>query len=219
MSNIRTDDLLRTLPQVLKNDRSFFAFATVIAKQLRAVIDDVDLVTIYARIDALPEAILDILAYDFKVDWWDYSYSVEQKRQTLKDSWLVHKHLGTKFAVETAISAIYPNSSVEEWFEWGGDPYTFRLKVNATGVSVDFAKNARILELVNYYKNLRSQLVGVEYTTEAGDGAMLCIGGTMGMVTVLSLPEITDEPTMIDEIRIGGVFSSISNIHIKEQEE
>lgn len=71
--------------------------------------------------------------YDFKVDWWDGDYSLEEKRRTLKDSWRVHRMLGTKAAVETAISAIYPNSAVKEWFEYGGRPYYFKLEINATG--------------------------------------------------------------------------------------
>lgn len=187
MSSIYTDDLLRTLPRVLKDDKSFAAYAAVIAKQLRAVIEDIDLVTIYWRIDTLPEAALDILAYDFKVDWWDYGYSLEQKRQTLKDSFLVHKHLGTKFAVQKAISAIYPGTTVEEWFEYGGNPYTFRLTIDATDLSVDTERHKRVLELADYYKNLRSHLERIKYTlspapAEAYCGAAFC--GSMMRVTV-----------------------------------
>lgn len=179
MSSIRTDDFLRTLPSVLKNDDRFNAFAAVMAKQLRKIVDDIDLVTIYARIDVLPEEILDILAYDFKVDWWDYSYTIEQKRQTLKDSFMVHRHLGTKFAVETAISAIYPATAVKEWFEYGGEPYTFRLAIDATDVEVTSAKHKRVLALVDYYKNLRSHLDGIDYSihpvpAQVSAGAKTC---------------------------------------------
>ena len=214
MSNYRADNLLRTLPQVLKNDASFHAFATVMAKQLRAIIDDADHATIYARIDALPEAVLDILAYDFKVDWWDYGYSVEQKRQTLKDSWLVHKHLGTKFAVETAISAIYPNTNVEEWFEWGGDPYTFRLLIDVSGILVDPNRHSRVLELANYYKNLRSHLCGIQYTVEAKEPATLRMGGQLGSVVKLCIPEIADEFSFEEEVRVGGAVSAITSLQI-----
>ena len=214
MSSIRNDDLLRTLPQVLKNDKSFHAFATVMAKQLRTIIDDTDHATIYARIDALPEAVLDILAYDFKVDWWDYGYSVEQKRQTLKDSWLVHKHLGTKYAVKTAVSAIYPNSSVEEWFEWGGDPYTFRLLINASDVLIDLNQQTRVLELANYYKNLRSHLCGIEYTVEAKKPATLHIGVQLCSVVEFCIPEIADEFFFEEEVRVGGAVSAITTLQI-----
>lgn len=214
MNNIRTDDLLRLLPHVLRKDQSFHAFAVVVAKQLRKVIDSIDIVTIYARIDALPEEVLDILAYDFKVDWWDYNYSVEQKRQTLKDSWLVHKHLGTKYAVETAISAIYPNSTVEEWFEFDGEPYTFRLHINASGVAVDEKQNARVLDLTNYYKNLRSHLCGVQYVTEAKEKAVFRVGGYFGAMVHIRLPEVEDDLIFAENIMIGGSLASVTRLQI-----
>lgn len=214
MSDFRTDNLLRTLPQVLKNDKAFHAFASVMAKQLRSISDDIDYATIYARIDALPEDLLDVLAYDFKVDWWDYGYSVEQKRQTLKDSFLVHKHLGTKFAVQTAISAIYPNTAVEEWFEWGGDPYTFRLLIDVSGILVEQNRHTRVLELANYYKNLRSHLCGIQYTVEAKEPATLRMGGQLGSVVKICIPEIADEFSFKESVCVGGSVSAITSLHI-----
>lgn len=214
MNDIRHADLLRLLPRVLQEDKSFHAFATVMAKQLKAIIDDTDHATIYARIDALPEELLDVLAYDFKVDWWDYGYSVEQKRQTLKDSFLVHKHLGTKFAVETAIRAIYPKTNVEEWFEFDGDPYTFRLLIDVSGVLVDPTRHPRVLELANYYKNLRSHLCGIQYTVEAKEPATLRMGGQLGSVVKICIPEIADEFSFEEEVRVGGAVSAITSLQI-----
>jgi len=71
------------------------------------------------------------------VDWWDYNYTLEEKRKTLKDSWNVHRTLGTKGAVEKAISAIYPGTEVREWFEYAGQPYHFKLLIDATYQNVD----------------------------------------------------------------------------------
>ena len=78
------------------------------------------------------DQLLDILANDFKVDWWDANYTLEEKRRTLKDSWNVHRRLGTKAAVVLAISAIYPDTQVSEWWEYGGKPYHFKLLIDAT---------------------------------------------------------------------------------------
>lgn len=195
MSNIRTDDLLRTLPSVLKNDARFNAFAVVVARQIKTLLDDADIVSVYAGIDALPEAVLDILAYDFKVDWYDYTYTLEQKRQTLKESFLVHKHLGTKFAVEKAISAIFPNTSVEEWFEYDGNPYSFRLSIIVDDLlNVDKTNQQRVIALANYYKNLRSHLDQVKYAIEAQPVEMyctaFCCGTFIRMSATVSVPEI-----------------------------
>lgn len=157
------ENLLSSLPDVLKNDADMMALAAIIAETLSNRINEIEDVAIYSRIDNLPENLLDILAHDFKVDWWDGNYTIEEKRATLKKSWRVHKTLGTKSAVETAISAIYPDTVVSEWFEYGGAPYHFRLLVDATYESIDAEKHKRVIERVEFYKNLRSVLDGIEY--------------------------------------------------------
>lgn len=165
---LTAENLLRTLPEVLRNDKNMSALAAAIADVLAARPDEIQQLMIYSRIDELPEDLLDILAEDFKVDWWDGDYTLEEKRQTLKDSWRVHRMLGTKAAVETAISAIYPETQVSEWFEYGGEPYHFRLLIDSTYEGVDPAKHQRVLDRVEYYKNLRSVLDEVEYYDAGG---------------------------------------------------
>jgi phage tail P2-like protein len=83
-------------------------------------VNEIDSLRIYTRIDELPEDLLDILAYDFKVDWYDYGYPISVKRDLIKNSVKVHMMMGTKFAVETGIRSLYPNSELEEWFDMAG---------------------------------------------------------------------------------------------------
>jgi phage tail P2-like protein len=165
---ITPENLLRSLPEVLRGDSKMLALATAIAGALSARPAEIAALEIYNRIDELPETLLDILAYDFKVDWWDADFKLEEKRQTLKASWDVHRHLGTPYAVERALSAIYPESTVREWFEYGGDPFHFRLMIPVDQTTLDLTKHARVLALVNFYKNLRSILDEVEYFGSGG---------------------------------------------------
>lgn len=159
-------NLVATLPVALQKDPSAVALAEALAEMLSQRPKEIEQLLIYPAIDRLDEQLLDILAYDFKVDWWDAEYSVEEKRQTLKDSWRVHKLLGTKAAVVTAISAIYPHTKVLEWFEYGGEPYHFRLDINITNDSIDSDKQRRVLERLNFYKSLRSHNDAVNYIIE-----------------------------------------------------
>ena len=161
------ETLVATLPAALQKDPSAVALAEAMADLLARRPDEIEQLRIYPVIDRLDARLLDILAYDFKVDWWDADYSLEEKRRTLKDSWRVHKLLGTKAAVEMAISAIYPRTTVLEWWEYGGEPYHFRLDINITNDSIDSVKQRRVLELLNYYKSLRSHNDGVTYFVEA----------------------------------------------------
>lgn len=160
---ITKDNLLRTFPEALSKDENMLALATITANELALRPSEISLLKIYSRIDELPEDLLDILAYDFKVDWWDYNYSLKEKRQTLKDSWAVHRSLGTPGAVEKAISAIYPNTQVSEWFEYAGEPYHFKILIDVTYESVDPVKHQRAIDRIQIYKNRRSHSDGIEY--------------------------------------------------------
>lgn len=119
MSNTPTaEEFLRALPPVLRNDRRMMALGQVVAEELSDRMSEIEKAAIYPRIDELDEALLDILAYDFKVDWYGYDYPLETKRALLKSSFYIHRHLGTKGAVEAAIQSVYPKSIVEEWFDY-----------------------------------------------------------------------------------------------------
>jgi P2-related tail formation protein len=81
--------------------------------------------------------------------------------------------LGTKAAVECAVSAIYKDTKVSEWFEYGGPPYHFKLLIDATYEDVDPVKHQRVLDRVEYYKNLRSAPYGIEYVAHP-EGVCTC---------------------------------------------
>ena len=125
---ITTESLLMALPDVLREDTVTLGLATAIAAELNEAVRSVSLVNIYANIDTMDEAMLDILAKDFKVDWWRADATIEEKRYTLKTSWYVHRHLGTPAAVRTAIADFIGAGKLEEWFEYGGKPHHFRIK-------------------------------------------------------------------------------------------
>ena len=126
MNDLYSIDFTRSLPPALKNDPNMLALAQTIAEQLQATARQIKQNIIYARIDELDEQTLDILAYDLHVDWYDYSYPIEVKRRTIKDSVRVHRRLGTKYAVETALGAVFPGTKVQEWFEYEGQPNSKR---------------------------------------------------------------------------------------------
>lgn len=161
------ENLVATLPSALREDPAVVALAETLAELLAARPEEIGRMLIYPAIETLDEGLLDILAYDFKVDWWDPEYSLEEKRRTLKDSWSVHRMLGTKAAVELAISSIYPGARVIEWFEYDGAPYHFKLKINVATEDTSSERHRRVLERVRFYKNLRSQLDEIIYIIQA----------------------------------------------------
>ena len=201
-------NILAALPVALQNDENMYALASAIADALAARPEEIDRSVIYAQIDSLPEEMLDILAYDFKVDWWDGDYTVEQKRQTLKDSWKVHRILGTKAAVESAISAIYPETQVLEWFEYDGRPYWFKLLIDLTDMLPNPEGHDRVLNRVSYYKNLRSHIEEIQYIIRSHYDAYARMGGCMAAIVCLPLVEIEDSFSWEDTAHFGGVLAT-----------
>lgn len=157
------ENLLCSLPIALSGDLKTAALARTIAGALAERREEIERLAIYPNTAKLEEGLLDILARDFKVDWWDSDYSVEEKRRTLATSWQVHKTLGTKAAVIKAITSVYPSAALEEWFEYGGEPYRFRLSVRLSENGWDASKHRQLLEKMQYYKNLRSHREAVMY--------------------------------------------------------
>ena len=209
------ENLVVTLPPALRTDPSVVALAEALSELLAARPAEIERLRIYPAIDTLEEPLLDILARDFKVDWWDPEYSLEEKRRTLKDSWRVHRLLGTRAAVETAISAIYPHTQVLEWFEYGGEPYHFRLDINITNDSIDSEKQRRVLERMNFYKSLRSHNDGVTYFVEAEPAVVKAVASAPGLTETLHVPLVLPVPLLqpTASIRVGattGLWESVA---------
>lgn len=202
---LNEENLLTAFPVALQGDQATAALAKITARILARRPEEIDHMRIYPAIHRLDEKLLDILAYDFKVDWWDANYTTEEKRRTLAGSWYVHKHLGTKAAVEAAIRAVYPHTTVEEWFEYGGKPYHFRLHIDLTGEAGDAARPYRVLERVNFYKSLRSHMEEIVFTIIA-PAAALHIGGGVGAGVRVGVPREPDSYDFRDTLHTGGSF-------------
>ena len=157
MTSIYDSDLLFTLPKVLADDQDFKTLAEVIADELKRLVSAISRVVIYPDIENVPERVLDILAVDLHIDWYDLAFSVSVKRRLIKNSVKVHRYLGTKYAVETALSDVFPESKVAQWFEYGGEPFYFKVDIN-TGSGVTTTELESVMKSINYYKNLRSHL-------------------------------------------------------------
>ena len=160
-------DMLRMAPRFLLQDKDGYAFVCVIewldgylAQKAQEALQ-----TLFDA-DRMPEWRLDERAWEMNMRWYDYSGSVERKRAQIKGAKDYYRRLGTPYAVERAIEDVYGEGLVEEWFDYGGEPYHFTVATTNTGALLENrAKFERILE---YVKNVRSVLDNVTYYGEEG---------------------------------------------------
>ena len=121
-----------------------------------------DLLLIYPAIDSLNEQLIDYLAVQMHVDEYDDTENLDVKRQQVKQSFLLHRLKGTKYAVQKAVSTVYQSAKVEEWPEYSGEPYHFRV----TGITAPMNETKtinKLARLINAYKNTRSWLDYVQF--------------------------------------------------------
>ena len=114
-----------------------------------------------------PPDLLPWLAWAFSVDTWDADWTETRKRQVIARSLDVHRKKGTIGALRTALEPFALNLVVEEWWEFGGDPYTFRVTVTVDNETVDQAVLDELEAVINDAKNVRSHLAAINTATGA----------------------------------------------------
>lgn len=161
------ENLFEAYPLRLKDDAAARALGKALAVLLAGRARMLEGLLLYPAVDKMDMPLLDLLAYDFKVDWWNPDYTMEEKRRVLRDSWYVHRHMGTRAAVETALRAVYRDATILEWFEYGGQPGYFRLWTDVTNEDFIPALRREILRRMNYYKRLGAHLESAGYYMKA----------------------------------------------------
>lgn len=117
---------------------------------------DMETMTTLWNPDTCPVEFLPWLAWALSVDQWDNAWSEEAKRAVCRASLSIHKIKGTPGAVENALAAAGVTAQLQEWFEYGDEPYCFTVFVEPNpDVSLDMVR-----AIVDSYKNLRSWLCG-----------------------------------------------------------
>ncbi len=82
--------------------------------------------------DTCPEHLLPWLAWAFSVDVWDVRWPLEYRRRVVKEAIPLHREKGTRAGCKRALAALGIEADIEEWFEYGGRPYTFRVVAKPT---------------------------------------------------------------------------------------
>lgn len=118
------------VPRVLREQPWVKALSLAVWELHKQTMEYIDGSQIYTAIDTVGEEVLDALAVNWKIDWYDTDYDIEQKRRIVKTALNIRRTMGTVAAVKAQADAIYPGSTLEEWFQYGGEPGYFRLRVN-----------------------------------------------------------------------------------------
>ena len=203
------DDIIwsEIMPPAIRNDPQVQAIDAAITPQLQAVSQAVEECIILARLDELSETVVDLLAWQYHVDFYDKGLPIEQKRILVKTSIDVHRHKGTPYAVQTVVTAILEGAKVLEWFEYGGNPYHFKVAL-ITGPMAGTGIIEKLVKAINLTKNTRSWLDGVEFSRNVGQSIYFCGAQWQHKTAQIGLPALN-----MPDLSVAQYFASAHYIH------
>jgi phage tail P2-like protein len=152
--------------------------------------------------DTCPADLLAWLSWAWSVDVWDPAWSELQKREAIKASLNIHRYKGTIGAVREALTVLFYQPRVQEWFNQvpPGAPYTFRLLMEADQQGITQEAALKLFEVVERTKNLRSHLDAIQVSarTTAGPKLAVCtgVGSAIQVTQYVWSPVICNETTI-----------------------
>ncbi len=172
-------DFVKLIPEFMRDDEAIKVFAEVLNEVSHKIALKCQTLGTWNHIDELSVEELDELAWELNIDWYNKKSSIEVKREIIKNSDLVHSRRGTKWAVEQLVKSYFGSGKVQEWYEYDGAPYRF--KVITSNAEITETLMQEFLRAVEKSKNVRSWLEAV--TIELGSSLTIYTGIAYHIVT------------------------------------
>ncbi len=132
--DLKDVDILKLCPAFMREDKTNQILAQGCNNLFQRWSQNAERLIIVNQIDNLNMAELDQLAKDTNIFWYDESANISVKRSLIKNSPVVFNRLGTVWAVESVMNDYLPESELQEWFNYKGEPGYFRLVTNNTEI-------------------------------------------------------------------------------------
>ena len=108
IKELQSLSLLDILPANLLEDKKVAAAAQALDAELQAVTRATVETMHLPRLEVLPEAVIDLLAWQWHVDFYEpIGMDIETKRKLVKESIAWHRIKGTPAAVAQLVSAVF----------------------------------------------------------------------------------------------------------------
>mgnify|MGYP000130052921 CR=1 FL=1 len=165
MNKLNDVQLKAIAPPSITRDKQVQALCDAIDVALREIAAAAELILLLPRLDTLPEEIVDELAWQYHVDFYDYSADLAIKRSLIRQAIVWHRRKGTPAAVEEVCAAVFKTAKVFENWEYGGEPYHFQVRLIEEGIP-DETVIANLHRAIAETKNTRSWLDGLSFYRE-----------------------------------------------------
>lgn len=212
MKTVNTISVEDLLPSSLARSQTVRDVAKACGASLHDVVDRMSGLLIYSRIDELDEAVVDDLAWQFHVDFYDTGLNSTQKRALVKSAIKDHKYKGTPWAVKSVIKAIRGDVVLQDWYQYGGEAYHFRVNGFA-GPMVSADELTRLVAAIDSVKNARSWLDGITFGRTIQASKRLAIPLMMTKSVVIPIPKVTP-PDIVATKHLTGAAVLLKEVRI-----
>ena len=180
-------------------------------KAFRRLVDYAERVSMaFAFVMELDEEMADHLCLSLDIKGYKADLSLQKKRLLIRSALLNYSRMGTKAALEDAVGIIHGGTTVQENWEYGGQPYFFRVAVDAGQEKVAENPVGRLLDTIMEYKNARSWLQGI--TVDVIEPGSVYTGALPEMGTMLVIDPyrpremITDGKAIYQAMATHGAY-------------
>lgn len=151
---IKQIDLLKLQSEHMKSDPTTIDLCNTLSTAFNNI--NPQICNIHLSLDYLQESVLDELAIEKNIFWYDSNASIETKVKIIKNAEKVFKYLGTNYAVEQVIEDYFGDGEILEWYDYNGSPYHFKVKTSNLQVTEELAQ--QFTDAVNKVKRLSTRL-------------------------------------------------------------
>lgn len=134
MISLYDGEIIDLLPEPFKSDPDVIAISYAIKRAVGVMLENAKKLPLYSDIDHMPEYILDYMAVETNLAYYDESFDIATKRKLVKDAYISRMTAGTRAATEDIIKTIFGGGEIVEWYEEQenpGEPGTFDVKTEA----------------------------------------------------------------------------------------
>ncbi|AVQ29457.1 phage tail protein I [Fusobacterium ulcerans] len=160
MSNLLTTDYQKIFPENLKKYKNLQALSLQFEEVFKEeVVAEIPKLAIFKNLEEQSDEVLSALAWQFVIDNWKEELDREVKIRLIKEAYWAHSKKGTKKIIEENLKKLNYPIQLSEWFEFNGQPFTFKVTTTKINTSVHWVDD--LLEIINKYKNCRSILESI----------------------------------------------------------
>lgn len=159
MINFYDGQIADILPGNLMDTPEAQAFSLALREGTRLLHKYTQLCYVYCSIDTAQDPVLDLLARELRTQYYSDSLDIDTKRSLVRNTLIWYMTAGTPAAVEELVAVVFGEGEVTEWYEYGGEPYWFKIRTNAL-LTEDMT--TYFSEMIRRVKNTRSHIEAIE---------------------------------------------------------